>query len=173
MVILFVQNNLQKTRPQNTLRKQKYRWKRYRSMKNTKELMHCHCGTNNRAPRWTFTDPCKPEVRPGAREESASPAWLAAPAMNACDTTKGIYGALTLDVDWHYIHVGSVTAQTHHGKRHNNTWVGETFGIFRRLATEWRRIAFVYDIIGNMAMATNADARGDWSNWKRWVLRRW
>ena len=25
--------------------------------------MHCHCGTNNRAPRWTFTDPCKPEVR--------------------------------------------------------------------------------------------------------------
>ena len=45
--------------------------------------MHCHCGTNNREPRWTFTDPCKPEVRPGAREESASPAWLAAPAMNA------------------------------------------------------------------------------------------
>ena len=39
--------------------------------------MYCHCGTNNRAPRWTFTDPCKPEVRPGAREESASPAWLA------------------------------------------------------------------------------------------------
>ena len=49
--------------------------------------MHCHCGTNNRAPRWTFPDPCKPEVRPGNREESASPAWLAAPAMNACDTT--------------------------------------------------------------------------------------
>ena len=51
-------------------------------------LMHCHCGTNNRAPRWTFTDPCKAEVRPGAREESASPAWLAAPAMNARNTTK-------------------------------------------------------------------------------------
>ena len=50
--------------------------------------MYCHCGTNNRAPQWTFTDPCKPEVRPGAREESASPAWLAAPAMNARDTTK-------------------------------------------------------------------------------------
>ena len=50
--------------------------------------MYCHCGTNNRAPRWTFTDPCKPEVRPGAREESASPAWRAAPAMNARDTTK-------------------------------------------------------------------------------------
>ena len=39
-------------------------------------------------PRWTFTDPCKPEVRPGAREESPSPAWLAAPAMNARDTKK-------------------------------------------------------------------------------------
>ena len=51
-------------------------------------MMHCHCDTNNRAPRWTFTDPCKPEVRPGAREESAFPAWLAAPAMNARDTTK-------------------------------------------------------------------------------------
>ena len=47
--------------------------------------MHSHCGTNNRAPRWTFTDPCKPVARPGAREESASPAWLAAPAMNARD----------------------------------------------------------------------------------------
>ena len=50
--------------------------------------MHCHYGTNNRAPRWTLTDPCEPEVRPGAREESASPAWLAASAMNARDTTK-------------------------------------------------------------------------------------
>ena len=53
-----------------------------------KKLMHCHCGNNNRAPRWTFTDPCKPEVRLGVREESASPAWLPAPAMNARDTTK-------------------------------------------------------------------------------------
>ena len=76
--------------------------------------MHCHCGTNNRAPRWKFTDPCKPEVRPSAREESASPAWLAAPAMNARDTTKGIYGSLTLDVDRHYI--GSVTTTTHQEK---------------------------------------------------------
>ena len=50
--------------------------------------MHCHCGANNRAPRRTFMNPCKPEVRPSAREESASPAWLAAPAMNARDTTK-------------------------------------------------------------------------------------
>ena len=24
--------------------------------------MHRHCGTNNRAPRWTFTGPCKPEM---------------------------------------------------------------------------------------------------------------
>ena len=50
--------------------------------------MHFHCGINNRAPRWTFMDPYKPEVRSGAREESASPAWLAAPAMNARDTTE-------------------------------------------------------------------------------------
>ena len=73
--------------------------------------MHCHCGTNNRAPRWTFTDPYKPEVRPGAREESASPAWLAAPAMNARGRIKGIYGGLKLNMDRHYI--GSVTATTH------------------------------------------------------------
>ena len=50
--------------------------------------MHCHCDTNNRAPRWTFMDPRKPEVRRGARKGSASPAWLAALAMNARDTTK-------------------------------------------------------------------------------------
>ena len=50
--------------------------------------MHCHCDDYNRAPRWTFTDPCKPEVRPGALEESASPARLASSAMNARDTTR-------------------------------------------------------------------------------------
>ena len=33
-------------------------------------------------------DPCKPEARPGAQEESASPTWLAAPTMNARDTTR-------------------------------------------------------------------------------------
>ena len=76
--------------------------------------MHSHCGTNNRAPRWTLTDPCKPEVRPGAREESASPAWLAAPAMNAHDTMKVYILRLVLDVDRHYI--GSVTAATHQEK---------------------------------------------------------
>ena len=56
--------------------------------------MHCHCGTNLRAPRWTFTDPCKPEVKSGAREESESPAWLAAPAMKARNTTKVYIGKL-------------------------------------------------------------------------------
>ena len=64
--------------------------------------------------RWTFTDPCIPEVRPGAREESASPARLVAPAMNVRDTKMGIYGGLTLDVDRHYI--GSATATTHQEK---------------------------------------------------------
>ena len=76
--------------------------------------MHCHCGTNNRAPRWTFTDPCKPEVRPGAREESASPAWLAAPAMNAHDTTKVYIWRLGTWCGLHYI--GSVTATSHQEK---------------------------------------------------------
>ena len=50
-------------------------------------------------------------MRPGAREESASPTLLAAPAMNARHTPKGKYGGLTLDMDRRYI--GSVTATTH------------------------------------------------------------
>ena len=83
--------------------------------------MHCHCGTNNRAPRWTFTDPCKPEVRPGAREESASPAWLAAPAMNARDTTKVYIWRLETGCE------PTLYRKCHNhntpGKRHNNTWV--------------------------------------------------
>ena len=55
-------------------------------MQNTKELMHCYCGTNNRAPRWTFTDPCKPEVRPGARKESAP--CLASRTRHECPRHK-------------------------------------------------------------------------------------
>ena len=83
--------------------------------------MHCHCCTNIRVPRWTFTEPCKPEVRPGAKEEYASPAWLAAPAMNARDITK-VY-IWRLDTGCGPIHyVGSFTATTP-GKGHNNTWV--------------------------------------------------
>ena len=46
--------------------------------------------------------------------EAASSACLAAPAMNVGDTTNGIYGGLTLDVDRHYI--GSVTATPHREK---------------------------------------------------------
>ena len=76
--------------------------------------MHCHFGTNNRAPQWTFTDPCKPEVRPGAREESASPVWLAAPAMNARDTTK--VNIWRLDTGCGLPYIGSVTATTHQEK---------------------------------------------------------
>ena len=47
--------------------------------------------------------PCKQELRPGAQEESASPAWLTAPAMNARDLPKVYIWRLTLDVDRHYI----------------------------------------------------------------------
>ena len=39
-------------------------------------------------------------------------------------------------------------------------WLGETFGIVRWLAPKWRRLMFVYDVIGNMAIATSVDARG-------------
>ena len=81
--------------------------------------MHCHCGTNNRAPRWTFTDPCKPEVRPGAREESASPAWLAAPALNARDTTK-VY-IWRLDTGCGLSLYRKCHSHNTPGKKHNNT----------------------------------------------------
>ena len=39
-------------------------------------MIHWHCGTNNRVPRWSFMDPWKIEMGPGALEESVSPAWL-------------------------------------------------------------------------------------------------
>ena len=77
--------------------------------------MHCHCGTNNRAPRWTFTDPCKPEVRPDAWEESASPAWLATPAMNARDTMKVYIWRLDTGCG-QTLYIGIVTATTHQEK---------------------------------------------------------
>ena len=83
--------------------------------------MHCHCGTNNRAPRWTFMDPWKPEVRPGAREESASPAWLAAPVMNAPDTTK-VY-IWRLDTGCGQTLYRKCLSHNTPRKRHNNTWV--------------------------------------------------
>ena len=68
---------------------------------NSNDKMHGHCGTNYREPRWTFIDPWKPELRPGALEESASPAWLATPAMNARDTTKVNIWRLDMDVEGH------------------------------------------------------------------------
>ena len=37
-------------------------------------------------------------------------------------------------------------------------WLGETFCIFRRLAAEWRRLMFVYDVIENMAIALTPEA---------------
>ena len=83
--------------------------------------MHCSCDTNNRAPQWTFTNPCKPEVRPDAREESASPAWLASPAMDARDTTKVYIWRLDTGC-------GPTLYRKYHshstpGKRHYYTWV--------------------------------------------------
>ena len=45
--------------------------------------------------------------------------------------------------------------------------IGKMFGIFRLLVAKWRGQAFVYDVIGNMAMATSVDIRGDSSYRKR------
>ena len=84
-----------------------------------KKLMHSNCGTNNRA--WTCTDPCKPDVRPGARVESASPAWLAAPAMNARATTK-VY-IWRLDTGCGPTLYRKCHSNNTPGKRNNNTWV--------------------------------------------------
>ena len=89
--------------------------------------MHCHCDTNNRASTTsTFTDPCKPEVRPGAREESASPAWLAALATNARDTTK-VY-TWRPDTGCGPTLYRKCYSHNTPGKRHNNTWVKPSRG---------------------------------------------
>ena len=81
--------------------------------------MYCHRGTNNRAPRCTFTDPFKPEVRPGAREESPSPAWLAAPAINGRDTTKVYIWRLDNGCGLTLYRKGH--SNNTPGNRHNNT----------------------------------------------------
>ena len=98
--------------------------------------MHCHRGTNNRVPRWTFTDPCKPEARPGAREESASPVWLAAPAMNARDTKK-VY-IWRLDTGCGPIQYRKCHSHNTPGKRHNNTWVEPLAGNCTTISTRQR-----------------------------------
>ena len=82
--------------------------------------MHCNFDTNHRVPRWTFMDPCKAEAEPGAREESASSAWLALLAMNARDKNKSVIcKGCTLDIDRHYRKRHSHSTQ---GKMHNKTW---------------------------------------------------
>ena len=98
--------------------------------------MHCHCGTNNRVSRWTFTGPCKPEVRPGAWEESASPVWLAAPAMNARDTTK-VY-IWRLDTGCGPTLYRKCHSHDTPGKRHNNTWVEPLAGNCTTSSTQQR-----------------------------------
>ena len=82
----------------------------------------------------------------------------------------------------HSLHTKQYTKKPKHKIRSESRYIdendivqlhGETFGIFRRLAAEWHRIAFVYDVIGKMAIATSVDARGDSSHRKKRVLRRW
>ena len=95
-----------------------------------------HCGTNKRAPRWTFTNPCKPEVRPGARDESASPAWLAAPAMNTRDTTK-VY-IWRLDTGCELTLYRKCHSHNTQGKMHYNTWVEPLAGNCTTTSTRQR-----------------------------------
>ena len=61
--------------------------------------MHCHCGTSNRVPaRVDIHGPLQ------TRGETRYPGGVSVSClasrtpMNACDTTKGIYGGLTLDM---------------------------------------------------------------------------
>ena len=82
--------------------------------------MHCHCGINNKAPRCTFTNRCKPDVRPGAREESASPSWLSAPSWMP-STQERVYMEA-----WHWMWtdtISEVSQLQHTRKKNNNTWV--------------------------------------------------
>ena len=98
--------------------------------------MHCYCGTNNRAPRCTFTDPCKPEVRPGAREKSSSPAWL---AVNARDTTK-VY-IWSLDTECGPTLYMRCHSHNTPRKRHTNTWVEPFAGNCTTSSTwQWEQV---------------------------------
>ena len=99
----------------------------------------------HRAPRRTFTDPNKPEVRPGAREVSASPTWLAAPAMNARDTTK-VY-ILRLDTGCGPTLYRKCHSHTTPGIRHNNTWVEPLAGeLYYTVQTAKRTSVIKYDL---------------------------
>ena len=42
----------------------------------------------NTMPPWKLMDPWKPEVGPGAREETASPVWLAIQVRHVWDTAN-------------------------------------------------------------------------------------
>ena len=73
--------------------------KRNKCDKNIKYMMFCHCGTNNRAPRWTFKGPSKPEVRLGAREDM----WytLVLSCIFPCTCTFSMYAPfLHWDKNW-------------------------------------------------------------------------
>ena len=61
-------------------------WWFWNKVKCEKDLMHYYCGTITRVRWWTFMGPWNLEVRPGAKQDSANPIYLAAPAMNAHDT---------------------------------------------------------------------------------------
>ena len=80
--------------------------------------MHCHCGTNNGAPRWTLTNPCKPEVWSGG----VSVSCLASRTRHECQRhNESVYKEANTGC-------GPTLYKKCHshntpGKRHNNTWV--------------------------------------------------
>ena len=82
--------------------------------------MHCHCGTNNRALRGHSRTPANQrwDQVPGM---SASPAWLAAPAMNARNTTK--VNIWRLDTGCGPTLCRKCRSHNTPEKRHNNTRV--------------------------------------------------
>ena len=108
--------------------------------------MHFHCGPNNRAPRWTFTDPCKPEVRAGAREESASPAWVAAPALtktkilkiNTKSNGQVLLDTATIEEVSDFVYLGNKITSAGNSEVEVLARIGKATGAFASLRDIWR-----------------------------------
>ena len=83
--------------------------------------MHCHCGTNNRAPRWTFKDPLR------TRGETRCPGWvsvscLASRTHHECPRNNKGY-IWRLDTGFGPTLYRKCHSHNTPGKKHNNTWV--------------------------------------------------
>ena len=97
-----------------------------KKVKYKKKLMHRHCGTNNRAPRWIFTGPLQTrgETRcPGG----VSVSCLASRTRHDCpQRNESVYMEA-----WHWMLTDTLRkchSHNTHWKRHNNTWVESLAG---------------------------------------------